>query len=85
LSQQLGHSPEERPTPLVSYPSPIDASERLIFVASESSRKMRLRESIYAAVTPRRVVISLALALVALLIARGIESRISEIIIHLGR
>ncbi len=46
---------------------------------------MRLRESIYAAVTPRRVVISLALALVALLIARGIEIRISEIIIHLGR
>jgi len=73
-----------RVTPFLA-PGTVVGPPTSLSVASESSRKLRLRESIYAAVTPRRVVISLALALVALLIARGIEIRISEIIIHFGR
>ncbi len=85
MSQQPGHSPRERPTPLVGLPTPIDVTQRAVYAAARPSRAMRLIDTIAAAITPRRAIISVALAVLALLLFRGIEIRISEIIIHLGR
>jgi hypothetical protein len=56
-----------------------------VFVTPRRSRSISLVDALTNAVTPRRVVISVALAVIALLLIRGVEIRISEIIIHLGR
>lgn len=85
MSQQPGHSPGERPTPLVGLPTPLDPSQRSVYVAARPLRAFRLVDAIATAVTPRRLVISVILAVIGLLLARGVEVRISEIIIHLGR
>lgn len=85
MSQQLGLSSEERPTSLISLPTPIETSETVLFVASHPSRRMRLKDLVHAATTPRWVLIGVALAVATLLVARGIEIRITEIIIHFGR
>ena len=85
MSQQRGRFPEECPAPLVGLPTPIDPAQRAIYVASPHSRAMRPIDIITAVLTPRRVIITVALAVLSLLVIRGIEIRISEIVIHLGR
>lgn len=85
MSQHPGPFPVERPTPLVGVPTPIDPSPRAVYIAPRPSRSIRLMDAVATAVTPRRIVIGVALAVLALLLIRGIEIRISEIIIHLGR
>lgn len=85
MSQQLEQGPRERPTPLVGLPTPIDATQRAVYAAARPSPAMRPINPIVAAITPRRVIFGVGLAVLALLLLRGIEIRISEIIIHFGR
>jgi hypothetical protein len=54
-------------------------------MAFKSLGKRRLRDSIWTASMIQRVILGLALALVTLLAARGIEIHISDIFVRIGR
>ena len=85
MRQQPGDSPGGRPTPPGGLPTPINPLQRAVHVAPRPYWAIRPVDSIATIVTPRRIVISVALAVISLLLARGVEIRISEIIIQLGR
>ena len=85
MSQHLGLSPKERVTPIAGLPMPIDAPQRLVPVVTPSGRASRFLDTMIAVATPQRIAFSVLLGLLTLLLIRGVDIRISEITIHLGR